>query len=327
MWDFSISKALGLMRRTMPFILARMAIYFGAAVAYVLVTGIGAGVGWGIGGLGDADFRATTTFWGGIVGFGGVAAVMYLLRSYILYIVKAGHIAVLVELLDGNDMPSGRSQIGHARHVVTERFGQASILFGVDRLIAGVLQAITGLVRGVLSILPIPGVQQLVTLAHTFMRIAVGFVDEVILAYAMRSRSTNAWEAARDGLVLYGQNYRTMFKNAAWLAVFVYGLSFLVFLAMLAPAGLAVYAIPGAWSAGGLVFAVLFAWSVKAALLEPLAITCMMEVYFRTIEGQAPDPAWEAKLDQLSGKFRELKEQAFGAGAAVAPARAPAAAE
>jgi hypothetical protein len=101
-----------------------------------------------------------------------------------------------------------------------------------------------------------------------------------------------------------------MLKNAAWLALIVYGLSFVVFLVMLAPAALAVYLIPGAWSAGGIIFALIFAWAVKAALLEPFAITCMMEVYFRTIAGQVPDPAWEAKLDSLSGKFTKLKEKA-----------------
>ena len=101
-----------------------------------------------------------------------------------------------------------------------------------------------------------------------------------------------------------------MLKNAAWLALIVYGLSFVVFLVMLAPAALAVYLIPGTWSAGGIVFALIFAWAVKAALLEPFAITCMMEVYFRTIAGQAPDPAWEAKLDSLSAKFTKLKEKA-----------------
>ena len=58
------------------------------------------------------------------------------------------------------------------------------------------------------------------------------------------------------------------------------------------------------------IFALIFAWSVKAALLEPFAITCMMEVYFRTIAGQVPDPAWEAKLDSLSAKFTKLKEKA-----------------
>jgi hypothetical protein len=110
--------------------------------------------------------------------------------------------------------------------------------------------------------------------------------------------------------VLYAQNYKPMLKNAAWLTLIVYGLSFLVFLVMLAPAALVAYLVPGSWSAGGIVFAILFAWSVKSALLEPFAVTCIMEVYFRTIEGQQPDPAWEAKLEQLSTKFSSLKEKA-----------------
>lgn len=310
MWDFSVGRALGLMLKTLPFVILRVAVYFGVAVAYVLVTGAGAGIGWGIGGFGDEGFRASTTLWGGVIGFGLTAAVMYLLREYILYVVKAGHIAVLIKLLDGEQMPKGRPQITYAREEVTGRFAEASVLFGVDQLVKGVLRAITGLVRGMISILPIPGARQLVSILQAFLRIAVGFIDEVILAYAIRTRSDNAWASARTGLILYAQNYKPMLKNAAWLALIVYGLSFVVFLVMLAPAALAVYLIPGAWSAGGVVFALLFAWAVKAALLEPFAITCMMDVYFRTIEGQVPDPAWEAKLDNLSGKFKTLKEKA-----------------
>ena len=310
MWDFSVGRALSLMFQTLPFVLLRMAVYFGAALAYVLVTGAGAGIGWGIGGFGDGGFQASATIWGGVIGFGLVGAVMYLAREYVLYIVKAGHIAVLVKLLDGEQMPEGRSQVAYARQEVTKRFAQASVLFGVDQLVKGVLRAITGLVRGIMSILPIPGAKQFVSIIHAFLRIAVGFIDEVILAYAIRTKSDNAWASAQTGLVLYAQNYKPMLKNAAWLALIVYGLSFVVFLVMLAPAALAVYLIPGAWSAGGIVFALIFAWAVKAALLEPFAITCMMEVYFRTIKGQVPDPAWEAKLDSLSAKFTKLKEKA-----------------
>ncbi|MEQ5829398.1 hypothetical protein J3456_18805 [Sulfitobacter sp. NFXS29] len=317
MWNFSIGRALGLMGRTLPFILLRMAVCFGITLGYILVTGMGAGVGWGIGGFGDADFRATTTAWGGFAGFGIFGAIMYWAREYILYIVKAGHIAVLVELLDGKQLPQGRSQVSHASAVVKERFPQASALFLMDQLIKGVVRAISGLLRGILTILPVPGVQQLASVLSAFLRIAVGFVDEVILAYAIRTRSDNAWMSAREALVLYGQNYKPMLKNAAWLALVVYGLSFLVFALMLAPAALIVYLVPGAWAAGGVVLALLFAWSVKAALLEPFAITCMMQVYFDTIEGQTPKPEWDSKLEQMSGKFRKLKERAFGSGGAA----------
>ena len=57
-------------------------------------------------------------------------------------------------------------------------------------------------------------------------------------------------------------------------------------------------------------FALLFTWSLKAALLEPFAIACLMQVYFRAIEGQAPDPEWEERLAQLSRKFAGLKDRA-----------------
>jgi hypothetical protein len=84
-----------------------------------------------------------------------------------------------------------------------------------------------------------------------------------------------------------------------------------------------VWLIPGGWSAGGFIFAIVFAWAVKAALIEPFAISCMMQVYFKTIEGQQPDPAWEARIGAVSRKFTEMKERAIAwmsGGAPAAPA-------
>lgn len=313
MWDFSFRRGVGLMLQTLPFVLLRMAVYFGAALAYVLITGTGAGIGWGVGALGDEGFRASATFFGGLTGFGIVLIVMYWLREYILYMVKAGHIAVMVELIDGRPMPDGRSQIGHAQAMVRERFGEASILFAIDQLVKGVLRAITGLIRGVFTLLPIPGVRQLVTILRAFLRVAVGFIDEVILAYGMRNRATDPWVSARSALVLYAQNYRPMLKNAAWITLFVYGLMAVLFFIMLAPAALISNLYPGGMSVMGIVIAFILAWSVKQALLEPLAVACLLQAYFRTIEGQVPNPEWDAKLEGMSGKFQKLKSRA-GAG-------------
>lgn len=312
MWDFSIGHSVGLMMRTLPFVLLRAAVYFGIALAYIVATGTGVGIGWGIGAFGGSDFQQTSMASGGLIGFGITGAVMYWVREYILYVVKAGHIAVLVELMDGKPLPEGRGQIAHASAVVKERFVQASALFALDQLVKGVIHTVTGLARGILSILPLPGIKQLMAILQAFLRIAVGFVDEVILAHAIRSRSTDAWASAREALVLYSQNWKVMLKNAAWLTVFVYSLSFVIFLVMLAPAAGFVYLLPGAWSAGGFVFALLFAWSIKAAFLEPFAITCMMQVYFRTIEGQQPDPEWDGRLDQMSSHFRKIKARIVG---------------
>jgi hypothetical protein len=81
-------------------------------------------------------------------------------------------------------------------------------------------------------------------------------------------------------------------------------------LVMLTPAAAIAFLFPGGWAAIGVVFALLFTWSLKAALLEPFAIACLMQVYFRAIDGQAPDPLWEERLAQLSRKFARLKDRA-----------------
>lgn len=312
MWDFSLKRSLGMMTATLPFILLRCAVYFGMAVAYVLATGVGAGVGWGIGGLGEDGFQSAATFWGGAAGFGLTAGIFYFLREYILYVVKAGHIAVLIKLIDQQPLPQGKSQITYASGVVKQRFAQTSVLFALDQLTKGVVRAITGLVEGLTSLLPIPGVSQIMGIVRAFLRISVGLIDEVILAYSIRTQSTNPWSSAQTALVLYGQNAKSMLKNAAWLTAITYGLSLLVFLVMLAPAAALAYLIPGAWSAGGVVFALIFAWAVKAAVIEPFAIACLLQAYFKVIEGQQPDPVWDQRLTGVSKKFVQLKEKASG---------------
>jgi len=323
MWDFSIGQALRLMARTAPFVIFRIIVYFGVTVAIILATGTGAGMGWGVGAFGDEGFRANTTFYGGALGFGLTVGVIYFLRDYLLYIVKAGHIAVMVEIMQGGSVPGGRGQIDYARGVVTERFGQASALFALDQLIKGVVGAVTGLMQGLMSFLPIPGLSNVMGVLRAYLKLAVGLVDEVILAHAIRTKSDNPWSSAREALVLYGQNARAMLVNAAWLTLIVWVLAFVVFLLMLAPAAAVVWLIPGSWSAGGLVFAVVFAWAVKVALIEPFAVACMLQVFFKVTEGQTPNPEWEAKLTRASDKFRTLGEKAANrAGSKFGGARA-----
>ena len=49
---------------------------------------------------------------------------------------------------------------------------------------------------------------------------------------------------------------------------------------------------------------------LKAALVDPLAMAALMQVFFKVTEGQTPDPQWSAKLEGMSDKFKELKDKA-----------------
>ena len=135
----------------------------------------------------------------------------------------------------------------------------------------------------------------------------------MILAYLIRTHTANPWQSAQDGLILYAQNYKHFLKNALWLSVFMWLTTILIFVLLLGPVGALVWMFPG-HNAGlwAFAFALIFAIALKKALLEPLAIASLMQVFFKTIEGQTPDPEWSARLSEASGKFRELAQKAAG---------------
>lgn len=68
MWDFNIGQALSLMMRTTPFILFRAAVYFGIALAYILVTGVGAALAMALVILAMLSFKALRLY--GVVALG-----------------------------------------------------------------------------------------------------------------------------------------------------------------------------------------------------------------------------------------------------------------
>ena len=319
MWDFEIGRTLGIMFRTLPFIVLRLIVYFGITAAYVVATGACAGIGYGVGNIFADGGPEAMAFWGGIVGFGLVSLALYWMREYILYVVKAGHIAVMVQLIDGRDVPGGQGQIAYARQVVTQRFAEANMLFVMDQLVKGAIGAITGLIGGIAAFLPIPGLQGIASFINTVIRMSLTYVDEIILGYNISLNSQNPFETARQGVVLYAQNGNTMVKNAVWLSLIMWVLAFLVFLFMLAPAAALIYWMPGALAGWSFVLAIILAWAVKSALIEPFCIAALMQVYFKVIAGQVPDPDWDRRLSEASKYFRELKDKAFGSFSGARP--------
>ncbi len=312
MWDFEIGKTLGIVVRTWPFVVFRMIVYFGITLAYILATGAGAGVGYGTGHIfGGEGGPFTFALWGGFLGFGLVSVILYWIREYILYIVKAGHIAVMVHLIDGRPVPGGQGQIAYARAVVTERFAEANVLFALDQLVKGAIAAITRLIGGVAAFLPIPGLQGLVSFFNAVIRMSLTYVDEIILGYNIRQGSSKPFETGRQGVVLYAQNGKTMIKNALWLTIMTWVLGIVIFFLTLAPAAAILYAMPGQLGGWAFVLAIVFAWACISAFVEPFVIAALMQVYFRTIEGQVPDPAWDSRLAEASRHFRELKDKAL----------------
>lgn len=308
-WDFSLTAALNMMRKTLPFILFRMAIYFGIALLYIVATGGGGSIGYAVTAIGDGEGLGAV--YGALFGFAGASGFLYWAREYILYIVKAGHIAVMTKMYDNQPFPDGKGQISYAKDIVTDRFAEANILFAVDQLVKGVLKVITGTLNTVANFIPIPGLNNLAKMLSAVVKMSLTYIDEIILAQLIRRNAANPWQESQRALILYAQNYGSMLKNAVWLSLMMWVLTIVVFVIMLAPAAALVALYPGEAGFWGIMIAFIFAWSAKAALIEPVAIYALMQVYFKKIEGQEPDPEWEARLEKTSKHFRQLKDKAL----------------
>jgi hypothetical protein len=59
-----------------------------------------------------------------------------------------------------------------------------------------------------------------------------------------------------------------------------------------------------------LIIAIIAAYALKAALIDPFAMVCIVQVYFKAIEGQTPSPEWVDRLNSVAAPFRELSAKA-----------------
>lgn len=313
MWSFSILRALRLVLATWPFVVLRLLVTGGLATAFVVAVAVGAGLGWGIGHVGSADFRAGATLWGGAIGAIGVGVWVWTLREYLVYLLTAGHVAALVTAFDGGDPGSGRAQIDRAVATVRARFGEVHLFFVLDRTIEGAVAAVVRLVGSGGLLGALPGLQGLLRLVEAVLRMSTTFLDEVVLAREIRLGSSDAWTTARHGIVLYAQAAPAILRNAVWLTLFRWGLTLALFVVLVAPAGVAALLVPGPTAGWALIFALVFALAAQRAILDPFCIAALMQVYFAETEGRTPDPAWDARLAEISAPFREIVARARAA--------------
>lgn len=308
MLDFSTGRTLKLLARTAPFVGLRVLVYLGIALAYIVVIGIGAGVGALFGKIGGAT--GTGAGWGGLIGFGLVSGVLFWARAYLLYLVKAAHIAVLVELLDGKSIPQGKGQIQFGRELVRKRFAATSVLFGLHQLVRGILRVFHRVTVSITQFMPIPGLESVVKIFDAIIKTSLGSLDQVILGQIFRHDAESAWATSRDSVVLYAQSYKGILKNAVFLTFIVWGLTLALFLIVAAPLAALVAFVPALAGFWTFALAAIAAFCLKAALIDPFTVTALLQVYAKETEGKTPDPGWTERLEKMSGKFRELMQKA-----------------
>lgn len=305
--EATLGTALGLFLKTLPYALVR----FGILLAVSIITII-----WAVITFGGAAWAGEKIHpWVGLGWLGGgcfaYGWAWRIVARYALYLIKCGHIAVLTELIvhgkTGND---GEGLFAYGKRVVTERFGQVNILFAMDVLVEGVVRAFNRTLDWIGHLLPVPGMQGLMNLVKAILFSAATYLDETIFSYLLARGETNPWRGGQDGLVYYCQNAKPVLKTAIWVVILDKLFTLVLWGLMLLPALLIAKLIGGATGIWAVGIAVLFAANARAAFLEPLFLIMVMTTFHVSVENQPINPEWDARLDRLSGKFRDLKAKA-----------------
>ncbi len=228
--------------------------------------------------------------------------------KYLLYLVKAGHIAVIAEAVDTGEVPPNQIQYGTEQ--VTEQFAQATALFGVDQVVKGVL---TQFNRGVMSLSNlvsfIPALAQLIRVAGKAVRIAASYLDEAVIAYMFLNPTGNRWKSATDGLVIYAKTWKPVLAATMTFVGAMYALGLTLFL-LLTP-------LAAVLSGLSLVFE-LFGWvvvggitvAIYSGVLKPYVKTVVITTFLIESRGKTPDAETRAWLAERSETFRELQGKA-----------------
>lgn len=311
--------AVALVARTLPYAVVRFGILLGfsfVTIIWLLLTFGGAA--W----LGATTWPLVGIGWM-VVGLGLYGYVWWLIVRYALYLIQAGHIAVLTELITTGQIGNGATgMFEYGKRVVTERFGQVNLLFALDLLIKGVVHAFNRTLEWIAHLLPIPGLQSIVGIVNAIVRAATTYIDETIFSYNLARGDDNAWRSSKDALIYYAQNSKEILKTAIWVVVFDKVLTAIVWIVMLAPAFLLLAILPASWApggfVGGLVIAALFASNVRQAFLRPIFLVMVMAKFHVVVRHQAINLEWDERLTSVSGKFREIKDKA-SAGWSPAP--------
>ncbi|MEI6691724.1 MAG: hypothetical protein WCL43_03265 [Chlorobium sp.] len=303
--SLQLGEAIKIVAQTKIYLLYRTLVY--GAIAFVV-----------------ALFLCVLALIGSIFG-GGAALVLFLialfaggfsfrlLREYVLYLLQAGHIALITEIAEKGGLPPGISQTAWAKEKVMKYYKEVSVLALVDQLVKGVLVSLNRTLFNIMNVLPIPALEGLSNIVQRIVNFSLTYIDESVIAFTYFTKNENVFDAAKSGIIVYCQSWKALLKNAVALTLFSYMFVILTTFAFLIPLGALAWSLPSTWALVKFflfVLALFLGVSAKWILFDPVACTSTILTFLKEAESIKPDPEWESKIEAVSDKFRTLKVKA-----------------
>jgi len=243
----------------------------------------------------------------GLIGF------LRFAKRYVLYLIKAAHVAAITEFLKTGQVPvtvkGYKGVLAYGTEKVKNNFGATNVAFVADALIAGATRQIMRWLNKVQNLLTfIPGAQSVFNFLNYVLSTALNFIDEAVLSYVFwHSGEKSGFQKACEGIVYYAQSWKSMLKGALKVGLFVWALrivTFVVFYLMILSIGSTIFTTGGFLMALFLGFVIVY--GIENILVDPFATCIMVNDFHKAIEGQPLKADLYGTLCKVSKKFREL---------------------
>ena len=126
-----------------------------------------------------------------------------LLRVVGRYLIRVGHIAVLVRIATTGKAP--KRQISWGLSEVKKTFGKATVFFFLNRMVHNSVVELQHITRNMLA-----GIGFLAFFVNAFKQRFIKHIDECCLAYTYMCKDTGAFFGAIKGIVVYVNGWKSM---------------------------------------------------------------------------------------------------------------------
>lgn len=305
-----------LFTKTLPFFIARIIVYGIFGVAALIFLGMMMGIGFIVVKMFGESSGAFLILM--ILAFGVIYGGLRFVERYVLYIVKMGHVSVIVELLRIGKIPEGKGQVAYGKEQVMNNFGTTNVAFALDNMVHAAVRQIQRWIMRVGDMFHfIPGSKNIVGILNTIMSVALNYIDEAIVSYIFvrksEGRDETVWKSAADGVVLYAQSWKGILKTAVGSVIFIYLFNIVIFLTFAFPLMLVSKLITANTPDAGFLFGALALMGayvmttvLKRALMDPLVTIAMIRSYQMSIRNIEPSMDLHQKLQGVSKKFKSL---------------------
>lgn len=291
-------ESVSILKKTFPFVLLKVLIYLILIIIFFLFASLMLFIAFKFSGI----IKVGIIIVGLLITWGFAK----IIKRYLLYLVKVGHIAVISSALQGKDIGTTTTMFRIGFDKVRANFATSSVFFAIDAMIHGVVSGITKSIGRTTTRYGGESARKSEGILSRILSIFFGYIDEAIISYIFIHPSKDPWKGAKEGLILYFKVWKNMLITSVLIVLLDYGFTFVIFYGLHISTSSITAMLPYFLKDIPFIIAISLALFIKWGILDQFTLVWMITTYQRSIVGLKPELSIIDKITEFVPGFKEL---------------------